>query len=150
MRVYDEDSFSVCSELDHAHVSPEPHTSAIIRKIPNGDNDPDPYTELALLVEELKEFALIRNTLTGVKRIAARLEEILPDLKNAEDRAHSSPNTSTNIADGRQKIIRQRETIMAELLQISGAQDQTTAGSTTDDKVRTLITWQITGTWWEQ
>lgn len=75
------------------------------------------------MINELREFADIRNTHRRIKHIATRLAEILPDIYI------KSPNTSPSL-DGRiditteaHEILTRHESIMEELLREPGTKD---------------------------
>lgn len=135
MRGNDENSSSAISEFDHGQAPPTSYNNTRVRTASTEDKVFDSNAELILLIEELNKYATIRKTHTRIKIIATRLAEILSDLRNAEHRAHSPLNMPTNIPSETQEVIRQYESIMAELLRISGTQNK----ATTDGNVRKLI-----------
>lgn len=91
---------------------------------------PDEHAELKHLIRELREFAAIRNTHTGIKAIASRLSEILTDILDAGHRANTITRTPANVSVEAQDVLRQHEAIMADLVRVSGTQDEAANGTT--------------------
>lgn len=143
MRGNDDDLSSVISEFDYGQAPPTTYNTRV-RTASTEDIVPDPNTELMHLIEELNEYAKIRNTHTRIKQ--ARLAEILPDLGNAEHRVHSPLSVPANITGETQEVIRQHEMTMAELLRVFGAQDEATMDAKMAGNARKLIA-ELTNHW---
>lgn len=100
------------------------------RRTPSPEVFPDAISELDHMVNEMKKFANVRNTHRRIEHIATRLAEILPDIYVKRSDTSSSPDERAGIRTEAHEILRRHESIMAELLRESGAQDENSLGKT--------------------
>lgn len=125
MRGSRDEASNTCYELGHG-LAPSPSLDNSGRSTEGSDGFSSPHAELEHLIRELKEFAAIRNTHSRIKSIATRLDEILPDILNAEHRTNSTPREPDSTPTEAQEVLHRHEAIMAELVRVSGAPEEPT------------------------
>lgn len=123
MRGLDLGDPDVPGATDNRRGAPSPNQTSSGRGSPppTADVFPDAAQELQHLIGELGEHINFRITHRRIKYIAARLLELLPDLRVSGPRASPSVGEHDGIALCLQKVLLRHGALVAGLLQASGA-----------------------------